>query len=60
MIKLNLNSNMLSGESLRPSIVRSWTTSYKIAKRFAYEYIKGREEAKRNRVCRPKRLSTNL
>lgn len=32
------------GESLRPSTVRSWTTSHKIAKRFACEYIKGREE----------------
>lgn len=32
------------GESLRPSIVRSWTTSHKIAKRFACEYIKSREE----------------
>ncbi len=28
------------GESLRPSIVRSWTISHKIAKRFACEYIK--------------------
>lgn len=32
------------GKSLRPSIVRSWTVSHNIAKRFACEYIKGREE----------------
>lgn len=32
------------GKPLRPSIVRSWTTSHKIAKRFACEYIDGREE----------------
>jgi len=32
------------GKVLRPSIMRSWTISHKIAKRFACEYIKGREE----------------
>lgn len=32
------------GKPLRPSIVRSWTTSHKIAKRFACEYVDSREE----------------
>lgn len=32
------------GESLRPSIVRSWTTSHRKAKEFACYYAEGREE----------------
>lgn len=31
------------GKSLRPSIVRSWTTSYKKAKEFACQYAEGTE-----------------
>jgi len=31
------------GESLRPSIGRSWTTSYKKAKEFACQYAEGTE-----------------